>query len=227
MYVNLFKVNKPLSALRFRHVFLKELETASLKYNHFGKIPCRREWQPTAVFLPGEFHGQRSLAGYSPWYHKESDTTDNNDKLMVMAMVVVMLVKEIPKGKWHLGEGHGGPSVHVFTKESWPNVPSLTCGHCNLEVSDWKSSNPPHIAHFVLKMVLCMNVQMMDLWWYSCGPSKHLRIRKPFSFHTPRCQAMLPCVLQALISARWVTVNFSLIQGIDESISHVEWEVLS
>ena len=64
-----------------------------------GKIPRRREWQPTAVFLPGEFHGQRSLAGYSPWYHKESDTTDNNDKLMVMAMVVVMLIKEIPKGK--------------------------------------------------------------------------------------------------------------------------------
>ena len=29
------------------------------------KIPWRREWQPTPVFLPGEFHGQRSLAGYS------------------------------------------------------------------------------------------------------------------------------------------------------------------
>ena len=28
------------------------------------KIPWRREWQPTPVFLPGEFHGQRSLAGY-------------------------------------------------------------------------------------------------------------------------------------------------------------------
>ena len=39
------------------------------------KIPWRREWQPTAVFLRGEFHGQRSLAGYSPWDHKESDTT--------------------------------------------------------------------------------------------------------------------------------------------------------
>ena len=36
-----------------------------------GKIPWRREWQPTPVFLPGKFHGQRSLAGYSPWYHKE------------------------------------------------------------------------------------------------------------------------------------------------------------
>ena len=41
-----------------------------------GKIPWRREWQPTPVFLPGELHGQRSLAGYSPWGRKESDTTE-------------------------------------------------------------------------------------------------------------------------------------------------------
>ena len=40
------------------------------------KIPWRREWQPTPVFLPGEFHGQRSLAGYSPWGCKESDMTE-------------------------------------------------------------------------------------------------------------------------------------------------------
>ena len=31
------------------------------------KIPWRRKWQPTPVFFPGKFHGQRSLAGYSPW----------------------------------------------------------------------------------------------------------------------------------------------------------------
>ena len=41
-----------------------------------GKIPWRREWQPTPVFLPGKFNGQRSLAGYSPWRHKDSDTTE-------------------------------------------------------------------------------------------------------------------------------------------------------
>ena len=35
-----------------------------------GKIPCRREWLPTPVFLVGEFHGQRSLEGYSPWGRK-------------------------------------------------------------------------------------------------------------------------------------------------------------
>ena len=35
-----------------------------------GKIPWRRKWQPTPVFLPGEFHGQRSLADYSPRVRK-------------------------------------------------------------------------------------------------------------------------------------------------------------
>ena len=35
-----------------------------------GKIPWRREWLPTLVFLPGKSHGQRSLAGYSPWGRK-------------------------------------------------------------------------------------------------------------------------------------------------------------
>ena len=40
-----------------------------------GKIPWRREWQPTSVSLPGEVHGQRSLVSYSPRGHKESDMT--------------------------------------------------------------------------------------------------------------------------------------------------------
>ena len=40
------------------------------------KIPLRRAWDPTQVFLPGESHGQRSLEGYSPWGGKELDTTE-------------------------------------------------------------------------------------------------------------------------------------------------------
>ena len=38
--------------------------------------PGRRQWQPTPVFLPREFHGQRSLVGYSPWGRKELDMTE-------------------------------------------------------------------------------------------------------------------------------------------------------
>ena len=47
-----------------------------------GSIPgvvdptTRRKWQPTPVFLPGKFHGQRSLVGYSPWVRKELDMTE-------------------------------------------------------------------------------------------------------------------------------------------------------
>ena len=42
-----------------------------------GKIPQRRKWQPTPVFLPGTSHGQKRLAGYSPWGHRESDMTEH------------------------------------------------------------------------------------------------------------------------------------------------------
>ena len=38
---------------------------------------CRRKWQPTPVFLPGKFHGQRSLVSYSSWGCKESDKTEH------------------------------------------------------------------------------------------------------------------------------------------------------
>ena len=42
-----------------------------------GKIPWRRKEQSAPAFLPGKFHGQKSLAGYSTWGLKESDTTEH------------------------------------------------------------------------------------------------------------------------------------------------------
>ena len=47
-----------------------------LQFNPWvGRIPWRRAWEPTPGLFPGEFHGQRSLADYSAWGCKESDTT--------------------------------------------------------------------------------------------------------------------------------------------------------
>ena len=43
----------------------------------FGKIPWRRKQQSTPVFLPGEYHGQRRLVGYSPWGHKSQIRLSN------------------------------------------------------------------------------------------------------------------------------------------------------
>ena len=47
-----------------------------------GRSPWRREWQSTPVFLPGKFHGQRSLVGYSPRGRKESDTSEQRSLLL-------------------------------------------------------------------------------------------------------------------------------------------------
>ena len=52
-----------------------------------GKIPWRRKWQPTPVFLLREFHGQRSLVDYSPWSHKELDMTACTHLLCFSGMV--------------------------------------------------------------------------------------------------------------------------------------------
>ena len=51
---------------------VQEIQVQSLVW----ETPWRKAWQPTPVFLPGESHGQRSLAGYSPQCHKELDTTE-------------------------------------------------------------------------------------------------------------------------------------------------------
>ena len=53
-----------------------------------GKIPWRRKWQPTPVFLPGESHGRRSLVGYSPRGRKELDATEQ------------LILKQRPAGRF-------------------------------------------------------------------------------------------------------------------------------
>ena len=60
----------------------------------------RREWQPTPVFLPGESHGQKSLAGYSSWGRKELDTTEWLSMHAFMTVVNNTLLST-----WNLLEG--------------------------------------------------------------------------------------------------------------------------
>ena len=67
-----------------------------------GKIPWRRKWQPTPVFLPRKSHGQRSLVGYSPWCCKESDMTER-----------AHTHTHTPPPTWK------GPRFHLRGKEMW------------------------------------------------------------------------------------------------------------
>ena len=82
------------------------------------KIFWRRKLQPTPVFLPGESHGWRSLAGYSPWGHKESDTTERLPfhfhplrKLMAPRPRLVGPIVMWVNLKHHCRDFPGGPMV--------------------------------------------------------------------------------------------------------------------
>jgi hypothetical protein len=64
-----------------------------------GKILQRREWQPTLVFMPGKFHGQRSLADYNPGGCKESEMTGHPCTHRIGALY------DAPSWMWSLGVG--------------------------------------------------------------------------------------------------------------------------
>ena len=96
-----------------------------------GSIPglgrsWRREWQPSPVFLPGEYHGQRSLVGYSPWGHKELDTTEQLNNKQVALVVKnpsvnagdIRDVVLIPGLGRFPGGGHGKPLQYSFLENT-------------------------------------------------------------------------------------------------------------
>ena len=84
----------------------------------FRKIPWRREWQPTPVFLPGEFHRQRSLAGYSPWGCKELDTIEQLTHTYLLPPQFTNVFKS--------------PHPKIFFVKSWPFSPAAPPPHTSL-----------------------------------------------------------------------------------------------
>ena len=76
----------------------KESTCQCRRLKRFGFNPCvrkirwRKKWQPTPVFLPKKFHGLRSLAGYSRWGRKESDTTERQSTHISMQFQLLLLL---------------------------------------------------------------------------------------------------------------------------------------
>ena len=72
------------------------------RFNPWGqKIPWRRERPPTPVFLPREFNGQRSLAGYSPWGHKMSDMTERLSLHFTLQIHTIVCKTILSTGRSH------------------------------------------------------------------------------------------------------------------------------
>ena len=57
-----------------------------------GRSPGGGKGLPTPVFLPGKYHGQRTLVGYNPWSHKKSETTEHSVSILQIHMFVLIFV---------------------------------------------------------------------------------------------------------------------------------------
>ena len=90
-----------------------------------GKIPWRRKWQPTLVFLPGESHGWRNLVGYRPWGCKELDMTKwlsthtGKDKTFFCTFIQFPLFLPPASGN-HKYDLFFCEFVCLFLKYNWP-----------------------------------------------------------------------------------------------------------
>ena len=106
-----------------------------------GKIPWRRKWQATPVFLSEKSNGQRSLAGYSPWGRKESDTTQglNNNNLSLWPHLGQLNKASTlaPAGDSDHKRLHPDPTSNHSENPDWPPALPLSQAHS----ACWKDLN--------------------------------------------------------------------------------------
>ena len=148
-----------------------------------GKIPWIRAWQLTPVFLPGKFHGQKSLAGYSPWGHKRVGHNWVTDTLLshfphqhpICQSVFILLVQHSLCSQWGLHRReripHGAWSAAWF----WEWDPSLlfsyslekiACypGHPGWSLSLSKASTPFGGTKKQIDSTVSFNFGAMEEW---------------------------------------------------------------
>ena len=129
-----------------------------------GKVSWRREWLPTPIFWPGEFHGQRSLTGCCPWNHKKSNTTE---WLSLLGWI-------IPSISWALTMCQtfvlGSISLNVYhdllyKRGNWGsgrinNLPSNLHILVRLTSSGWDLLSP--LLLLILLLTLILTLMLMD-----------------------------------------------------------------
>ena len=151
-------------------------------YPWVRKMPWRREWLPTPVFLPGEFHGQRSLAGYNPCGHKESDTIQRlNNNTYCIGLLRTLVVKNLPASAGDikaciqslgqedpLEEGMATHSSIPAWRIPWTDEPGQLQSIGSQRVRhDWSNLAGMHTYTQFIKGISDFGVRQMGFWsWF-------------------------------------------------------------
>ena len=120
-----------------------------------GKFPWRREWLPTSVFFSGEFHRQGSLAGYSLWGRKESDTTEW--LTLSLSLAVQWVVKNL---QFHC-KGRGF--------DPWLRIGEIgdpACRICDLQPKKKTEEELNEYFIFIFRVIWkLLNMLLISRWW--------------------------------------------------------------
>ena len=146
---------------------LPAMQEIGVWYPGEGKIPWKREWLPTPIFLPGEFHGQSSLASYRPWDCKELDTTDRLAPVVFSTVAVPIFIPTNSARGFTLLHTHS--SIYlllvdcflmmvILTGVRWCFIVILIC--VSLICSLVKEKN----SFIILLLSICVYFQIPVLW---------------------------------------------------------------
>ena len=126
-------------------------------YPWVRKIPWRRAWQSTPVFLPGESSGKMSLTGYGPWCDKESDmtgVTEHKHSTMVLLIVIICIMQT-----WMFSPFHFNALwICISLINIWNDYILYTFLKINcMGILNWREITKEHLGKRSSNLVLCLD----------------------------------------------------------------------
>ena len=182
-----------------------------------GKIPRRWKWHPTAAFLSGEFHGQRSLAGYSPWCGKESDTP-------VQFSSVARLCPTLrPCPLQHARPPYPSPTPRACSN----SCPSLQWCHPTISSSvvPFPSSLQSFVSSGAFSNEAVLHIRWPKYWSFTFSISPSNEQSGLVSFRIVRFD-LFAVQIQVLFNLTWTTAMASVLRSQIHSLGfHEKWKI--
>ena len=198
-----------------------------------GKIPWRRKWQPTPVFLPGKSHGPRSLIDYRPWGRKESDTTERLHFLSWWWTPKPLGISWVTGFLFLGGRAWWAPGWWLVTKRPWGErrvgnwVNDWSCPHDDASIKKSPKYGVQR-ASALLNTSICWEEGVPQLhggrssWaWGSSGPHLVLSLHLTVHLYHLSYALLYNKLVNVFPSLLWAALTNPQIQGVGDS-----WELL-
>ena len=130
-------------------------------------IPWKRKWKPTTIFLPGKFHGQRSLAGFKRVRHELETKQQSSKNTKVHLIPRATLSQGLPYPRSTSSQGPPHPKVHLIPRSTLPKV--------HLIPRSTSSQDPPHPK---------VHLTQAQTFPSRCLPISHPELLRSFSLPT-------------------------------------------